>query len=208
MPLVKRRFYVSCREDECLKLYELLKDRIPSVNYVSMELTSRGLFVEVYGYESDIKDLWAEIKGLTGSLKEITRKSGLKRYEVSLLTKIIRKTFPPRILAEVLKRMSYRVEYSGSEDAIVTDAPGEEVTRLAEKIAELNTDAGKHAANTSTRYFIVAGCVLSGLTVEEVIRISAHLGLIEQLEGGKNMLTVDWRTALDEFLKNVKKQAL
>lgn len=208
MPLVKRRFYVSCKEDECLKLYELLKDRMPSVNYVSMELTGRGLFVEVYGYETDVKDLWAEIKGLTSSLKEITRKSGLRRYEVSLLTKIIRKTFPPRLLAEVLKRMSHRVEYSGDEDVIVTDAPSEDVTRLAEKIAELNAYVGKYAANTSTRYFMVAGCILSGLAVEEMIKISTRLGLIEQLGEGKSTLTVDWKKALDEFLKNVKKKAL
>ena len=210
MPLIKRRFHIPCREDECLKLYELLKERLPPVSYVSIELTNKGLLVEAYGYESDVKQLWIEAKKLIGPLKEVWGKSGLKKYEVDLLARIARKTLPPRVLVEVLRKMLYVAEYDDNSNAITTNAPRDEVLKLAEKVAELNTIVGKYAANTSTRYFIIAGSVLSGLDPEEVVRISMSLGLLRQHENDeeseKKELTVNWKEALENFLKNVKKQ--
>jgi len=210
LPLIKRRFHIPCREDECLKLYELLKERLPPVSYVSIELTNKGLLVEAYGYESDVKQLWIEAKKLIGPLKEVWGKSGLKKYEVDLLARIARKTLPPRVLVEVLRKMLYVAEYDDNSNAITTNAPRDEVLKLAEKVAELNTIVGKYAANTSTRYFIIAGSVLSGLDPEEVVRISMSLGLLRQHENDeeseKKELTVNWKEALENFLKNVKKQ--
>lgn len=205
MPLVKRKLYVPCRDDECLKIYELLRDRMPSISYISMELSEKGLLIEAYGYESDIRDLWVEIKRIIGPLKEITRRSGLRKYNVSLITRAIRKTFPPRLLAEVLRRMHYTAEYSGEEDAIVTNAPYEEVLKVVEKLVALNEEVGKVAANTSTRYYLVASCTLAELPVEDVLKLSADMGLLTRTESGKWILTKDWRTALEELLKSIKK---
>lgn len=205
MPLIKRRFCIPCKEDECLRLYELLKDRMPSINYVSMQITNKGLLLEAHGYESDIKDLWVEVKKLIGPLKEIARKAALRKYNISLITKMIHKTFPPRLLVEVLKRMHHAVEYSSDEDCISTNAPLEEVLKLAEKIADLNYEATEMAANTSTRYYIIASCILCGMPLENVVELSTNLNLLKRSEGGKYVLAVDWRTALDTLLKNVKK---
>ncbi|MEM1719666.1 MAG: DUF2067 family protein [Desulfurococcaceae archaeon] len=205
MPLIKRRFYVPCKEDECLKLYELLKDRMPSINYISMQLTGRGLLLEAHGYESDIKDLWIEVKRLVGPLKEITRKAALRKYPISLVAKMIRKTFPPKLLMEILRRMNYTAEHLSDEDSIVTNAPLEVILRLAERIADLNPEATRLAANTSTRYYIIAGCILSEMSLEGVVGLSADLNILKRSEDGRHVLVVDWRTALDIFLKNIKK---
>ncbi|MEM3912975.1 MAG: DUF2067 domain-containing protein [Desulfurococcaceae archaeon] len=205
MPLVKRKFYVPCSEMECLKLYELLKEKIPSVNYVSMNITEKGLLIEAYGYESDIKDLWFEVKNIVGPLKEITRKKGIRKYKVPLLVKMIHKTFPPRLLVEVLNRMNYRAEYREIEDEVLTDAPLEVITNMAEKIANVNNEAGKLAMSTSTRYYVVAACVLTNLTVEDVVRYSVELGLVRNTQDNRYVIVTDWRTTLDSFLKNVKR---
>lgn len=205
VPLTKRRFYVPCREDECIKLYELLKDRIPMVSQVTVEITDKGLIVEAFGYETDIKDLWFEIKRTVGPLREITRRSGLRRYSVSLISRIINKTFPPRLLVEVLKKQLYNVEYSGEEDTIVTNADFNEIVRLADKLADLNNIASRLTSNTSTRYYIAAGSVLTGLDLEDLVRASLELGLLREVGEEKYALTLDWRVALDILLKNVKK---
>lgn len=205
MPLIKRRFYIQCKEDECLKLYELLKDRIPSINYVSMQITDKGLLLEACGYESDIKDLWVEIKKLIGPLKEITRKAPLRKYNINLITKMLHKTFPPRLLVEILKKMHYTVEYSSDEDSIFTNASLEEVLKLAERIADLNHKASELATNTSTRYYIIASCILGEMPLENAVELSADLNLLKQSKSGKYTLAVDWRAALGTFLKNVKK---
>lgn len=205
MPLIKRKFYVPCSEVECLKLYELLRDKMPSVSYVSMSITGSGLLIEAYGYESDVKDLWFEVKRIIGPLKEITRKTGMRRYSVPILVKMIHRTFPPRILVEVLKKMNYRAEYLESEDEVLTNAPLEVIVDVAEKIANLNNEVGRLAASTSTRYYIVAACALTNLPLEDVVRHSIEQGVLKPIADNRYTISVDWRTALDLFLKNIKR---
>ncbi len=196
---------MPCSETECLKLYELLKEKAPSVNYMSMEVMDKGLLIEVYGYETDVKDLWFELKKITAPLKEITRKTGMRKYSVSILAKMIHRSFPPRLLVEVLRRMNYRAEYVEEEDIIASNAPLEVVASTAERVADLNKEVGKSAASTSTRYFMVAACTLTNLPLNEVIKYSFEHGLLRALQENKYVLAMDWRTALDLFLKNVKR---
>jgi len=205
LPLVKRKLFVPCREDECFKLYELLKEKMPSVNYASFDVTEKGLLIEVYGYESDVKELWFEIKRLVGPLKEITRKSGVRKYSVDLITKMIKKTFPPRVLVEVLKRLNYYADLLEGENQLATNASFEEVVRLAEKTADLNNEASRVAGNTSTRNYIVALCIITGLSIDEIVKESLEQGLLSQNESGKYIVTRDWRSALDVFLKSTRR---
>lgn len=202
MPLVKRRFYITCAEDECFKLYELVKDKIPAVSHVTIEITSRGLLVEAYGHETDVKELWYEIKRVVGPLKEAMRKPGLKKYSVSLIVKTIHRTISPRILVEVLKRSSYSARYIDEEDAIYTNASFEEIVRYAERIAMLNEEVGRYVSTTSTRYYMIAACALSNLSISDVVKISIELGLIRQVDESRYVLNRDWRSALDLFLKH------
>lgn len=204
MPLIKRKIHVPCSGDECIKLYEILKDRIPLISYVELSITSKGLLIEAYGYESDIKDLWIEIKRILKPLREISRKSGLRRYSVDFLVQTTRKTFPPRVLVEVLKRTSHIVEYSSEENIIITNAQSEEITGLIEKIHESLREASDISGNTSTRYYLVASSVLTRLTISEIVNTSLKLGILEQNEKGKYILLEEWEKALDILTKNIK----
>lgn len=204
VPLVKRRFYVPCREDECLKLYELLKDNIPSIAYASFEVTPKGLVIEAYGYETDVKSLWFEVRRILSPLKEVMSKSkSLRRYDLDLIVKIIRKTFPPHVLVEVLRQKGRFVEFASGENAILSNASLEEVVEVATKLAELNLQASRVAKSTSARYYITALSALAGLSVDDVVRFSIENGLLVE-EDGSYVLKVNWREALGKALKTLK----
>ncbi|MEM2025584.1 MAG: DUF2067 family protein [Desulfurococcaceae archaeon] len=204
MPLVKRRLYVPCKGDECIKIYELLKDHMQSVMSVEMKITGKGILFEVYGYETDIKSLWVQVKSLIASIKELASKSGLYKYNVELLVKMSRKTFPPKLLVEVLKRNKHSAVFLSEENIIVTTASIEEVLELIHKIYELNSKAMKLAETTSTRYYLIACCIISAKTLEEVVSISLNTGVLEPGERGGYTLKLDWRAALDLALKSIK----
>jgi len=205
LPLVKRKLFIPCSGEECLKLYELLRDKMPPVNYVSLNLMDKGLLIEVYGYETDVKETWFLIKRLLAPLKEASKKSGLRRISVDLISKSIHGTFPLRALIEVLRRMNYLVEYSVEENTIVTNASFEVVVSIASRIASLNSEASKVASNTSTRYYLASASIIAGLSIDKVIEVSLTIGFLTQDQSGKYVLTRDWRTALDLFIKATKK---
>ena len=195
--------FIPCREDECLKLYELAKDKLPATSYVEFQLTSKGLVIEAYGYETDVKALWFELKKLLPPLKEaLSTSKKVKKYEVGLVAKIIQKTFPPLVLVEVLKHKGYHARFLGESNSIESNASLEEVLEVASKVAELNIEAGKISRNTSTRYYIAALSALTGLPVEEVARLSVKHGLLRE-EGGVYVVTLDWREALNKALKTL-----
>lgn len=204
MPLVKRRIYVPCREEECFKLYELLKDKIPPLSYARFDITEKGLLIEAYGYESDVKSLWFELRRILAPLKEaMNRSRRSKKYGVELIARTIRKTFPPGILVEVLKRRGYYAEFDSKESTITSDAPFDEIMDIAGKIADVNVQAGKVARNTSTRNYIVTLSVLTGLTVDDVVRLSVEYGVLGE-NNGKFVVREDWREALNKVLKTLK----
>lgn len=206
MPFTKRRFVIPCREEECLKIYDLLKDKIPLVNQVLIEFTKSGILIEAYGYETDIKNLWYEVKKTTRSLREIERGIGLRRYSISLISRIIHDTFPPRLLVEALKKMHYSAEYSDEGDVIVSNADLETVVKTASKISELNKITSRRASNTSTRYFLISASTVTDLEVEKVVKKAIELGLLEEVDEGKVILRLDWRQALDILIRNIKKE--
>lgn len=201
MPLVKRRFFVPCTGETCLKLYELVKDHIPSLSYISIEITSKGLLIEAYGHETDVKDAWYEIRRILGPLREATRTGRYKKYTTSLLARMIHRTLPPRLLVEALKRKGFEAKYIEEEDAIYTTADLDIVRELADKVASLNIEAGRYAYNSSTRYFLVLVAIITGSSIVESIEKAVNRGLLEEREDSRFALKMDWRNAIEEFLK-------
>lgn len=204
MPLVKRRFHIPCRGDECLKIYELLKDYMGSIMYAELRITSKGLVMETYSYETDIKNFWIYIRRLIGSLREASGRMGMHKYSVELLTKMSRATFPPRLLVELLRRLNYSAEFSSEESAIITNASIEKVLELIGKIVELNSRARELAETTSARYYLVACSILTGKPLTEVVKLSLSAGIIKSSDKGKYSLELNWREALDSALKSIK----
>lgn len=204
MPLVKRRFFISCKEEECIKLYEFVKDRLPALSYVELTVTSKGLLVEIYGYESDIKTAWMEIRKIIKSIREVSSTRGLKRYSVEFITQVTKKTFSPELLVEIIKRLGYRAVFLREENTLLSDMDFNNIVILVERIAEQNTMLAKISKNTSTRYYLVACAVLTGLPIEDIIKISRDLDLLFISEDGKVALKSEWKSSLNKFYKNFK----
>jgi hypothetical protein len=84
MPLIKRFFHIPCRGDECFKLAELIKERAPAVNIINLEIGNDGLYIEMYGYKSEIKNAWEYIRRIVSayrsSIKQLSK--GLRRIKV------------------------------------------------------------------------------------------------------------------------------
>jgi len=208
VPLVKRRFFVPCKEEECFKLYEIVKDKLPALSYVELAITGKGLLVEVYGYESDVKTAWMEIRRIMKSIKEISSTHGLKKYSVEFITRVTKKTFSPELLVEVIKRLGYRAVFLREENTVLSDMNFNNIVTLVERIAEQNALLAKISKNTSTRYYLVACVVLTGLPIEDVIRISRDLDLLDVNEEGKTVLKSEWKSSLNKFYKNFKSDSL
>jgi len=196
---------MSCREEECSKLYEIVKDRLPALSHVEFQFTSKGLLIEVYGYESDVKSAWHEIKKVAKALKEaLSTRSSMKKYSVDFIVQVIKKTFSPELLVEILRRMGHRALYVREENTIFSDVSFEEITKLAGQVAEKNSLLAKISRNTSTRYYLVACSILTSLTIDDIIEISRSLGLLDESENGRFIVKTDWRSAVDKFYKYYK----
>ena len=123
MPLIKRSFYIPCRGDECFKLAEIIREKIPVVEQVDIEVGESGLYITMYGYKTDIKNAWSYIKRLVSSYKSaIIERGGVRRIKVEYIVEKTRHTFPPRLLVEILKHMGYTVELSENKEDIITNA--------------------------------------------------------------------------------------
>lgn len=201
MPLVKRRFRVPCRGEECLKLYEYVKDRVPSLEHVEFKVSGSGLVVEAYGYETDVKRLWSELRSYVRALRHVSTR-GLNSFRVDYIVKLTGKTFPPDVLVEVLSRQGHRVE--AGEGVIYTSAGVDEVLGLVERISELNSVAKNIAKGTAARYFIVSASLLTGLPPQEIVERAVGLQLMEPDESGAYLLKHEWRRALDLLVRYLK----
>jgi len=204
LPLVKRRFRVPCRGDECIKLYEYVKEKAPSIEYVEYEVSDNGLIINAYGYESDVKKLWNTVKNYVKVWRGVAEKPG--SYRVDALVKVTRKTFPPEVLVIVLEKQGYFAEYNSGDGAIYTNAGSERVIELINRISELNNIVKDMVKGTATRYFTLASSILTGLQPAEVLEVASRLGLVEPSDEGRYALKYEWRRAIDLFIKNSRKQ--
>ncbi len=203
MPLIHRVYHISCSGEECYKLAEFIRENI-SVPEISISFREHGIYIELYGYKSDIRNAWNKIKYLVSLYRQSTVRTG-RGYRVSIdyIVSRIRKTFPPVLVAEILKRMGYSVEYRG--DSIETNAEPDIVESVAEQVADIIQSIRYSVGGTATKYFISAATVLTNRSVErveEVIHELMELGYLYRDEDGRFRLRLDWRRALDMYLRS------
>ncbi|MEL9909226.1 MAG: DUF2067 domain-containing protein [Desulfurococcus sp.] len=203
MPLVKRRYRVPCRGEECLKLYELVKDRVPSIEHVEFAVTSNGLIIDAYGYETDLKKLWIELKNYSKMVKGVGG-PGLQAFSIDTIVKLIRKTFPPEVLVKILEKQGYKARLE--DDTIYTNMEKNRLLELVERISELNTAVRGRVKGAAARYFIITVTIITGLQLDDAINHAVEAGLLGVDESGLYVLKHEWRDAVDLFIKSFKQQ--
>ncbi|RLG91496.1 MAG: DUF2067 domain-containing protein [Thermoprotei archaeon] len=206
MPLIKRFFYIPCRGEECFKLAELIKEKIPSVEYVDITIEENGLYITMYGYKTDIKYAWEYIRRLISSYKSsITAlKGGVKRIKIEYLVEKTRKTFPPIVLVEILERLGYKAGLNQDKTEIYTDAPTELIEEIVNKIWEVINAIKYDVRGTTSKYFAVVLSIVLKMEPEQVLSRAYSMGIMDKDEEGKYRIKKEWRKALNEFISEYR----
>ena len=206
MPLIKRFFYIPCRGNECFKLAELIREKIPSVEYVDITIEEDGLYITMYGYKTDIKQAWEYIRRLVSSYKSsiTTLKGGIKRIKIDYLVEKTRKTFPPIVLVEILSRLGYRAGLNQDKTEIYTDASSELIEEIINKIWDIINTIKYDVRGTTSKYFVVVSSIVLNVEPEHVISEACSRGIMEKDEEGKYRIKKEWRKALNEFISEYR----
>lgn len=205
MPLIKKSFIIPCSGEECIELSNSLLENIGGAGTVTIETRRNHIVVSIYGYKSDIKEVWMIIKNLVGGRREFQKMAkGFIKIGLNHLTKMLRKTVPPKLLVEILRKSGYRADYDEDESIITTNAPLEELRRIAEALSDVYLGIGSICKGTSTRYYLAALTVLTGSEPERIIENAEKLDHVYRDEEGKVMIKTDWMRAIDEYIKTYK----
>ncbi len=206
MPLIKRFFYIPCRGEECFKLAELIREKIPSVEYVDITIEEDGLYITMYGYKTDIKYAWEYIRRLISSYKSsiTTLKGGIKRIKIEYLVEKTRKTFPPIVLVEILERLGYKAGLNQEKTEIYTDAPTELIEEIVNKIWEVINAIKYDVRGTTSKYFVVVSSIVLKMNPEQVLSRAYSMGIMDKDEEGKYRIKKEWRKALNEFISEYR----
>ncbi len=206
MPLIKRFFYIPCRGEECFKLAELIKEKIPSVEYVDITIEEDGLYITMYGYKTDIKYAWEYIRRLVSSYKSsvTTLKGGIKRIKIEYLVEKTRRTFPPIVLVEILERLGYKAGLNQDKTEIYTDAPTELIEEIINKIWEVINAIKYDVRGTTSKYFVVVSSIVLKMDPEQVLSKAYSMGIMGKDEEGKYRIRKEWRKALNEFISEYR----
>ncbi len=206
MPLIKRFFYIPCRGEECFKLAELIREKIPSVEYLDITIEEDGLYITMYGYKTDIKYAWEYIRRLVSSYKSsiTTLRGGIKRIKIAYLVEKTRKTFPPIVLVEILERLGYKAGLNQEKTEIYTDAPTELIEEIVNKIWEVINAIKYDVRGTTSKYFVVVSSIVLKMDPEQVLSRAYFMGIMDKDEEGKYRIKKEWRKALNEFISEYK----
>lgn len=205
MPLTKRKFFIQCLDDECFKLADLIREKIPQVEQIDITITSHGLYITMYGYKTDIRNAWKYIRELiTGYKSAITEQGGIKKVKINFLVEKIKHTFPPRLLIEILRLKGYNANYDKENNLIETTAPLNEIEDIVKKIVSIMEDIKYKVAGTTTKYYVIGSSVLTGLLPSEIFEKGTKYGYLYIDEDGKYRLRIDWRKALEDFMRKLK----
>lgn len=206
MPLIKRFFYIPCRGEECFKLAELIKEKIPSVEYVDITIEEDGLYITMYGYKTDIKYAWEYIRRLVSSYKSsiTTLRGGIKRIKIEYLVEKTRKTFPPIVLVEILEHLGYKAGLNQDKTEIYTDAPTELIEEIVNKIWEVINAIKYDVRGTTSKYFVVVSSIVLKMDPEQVLSRAYSMGIMDKDEEEKYRIKKEWRKALNEFISEYR----
>ncbi len=200
MPLTKRIFHVSCHGDECVELANIIAEKTPPVESLNISIGENSLIIEMYGYRTDIRRAWEYIKRMVRAYRgQAVAGRGIKKYNIQYLVEKIHKTFPPRLLVEILSRRGYRAGYDG--EYVETDADPGIIEELIEQINEITQRIRHRLRGTTTKYFVIAASILRNKEVEDVIEEAMNKGLLVLGEDNRLILVKEWRSALDEMLR-------
>ncbi len=207
MPIV-RRFVVNCVDEEtCIELVNTLLENLPATTYISYRIRGGKLEITIQGLKHEVQNIWSLIKYYHSNVLRIMsqKHKEYKEYPIDYIVSKTRRTFPPDVLVEVLKAKGF---YALHEDDVVkTNAPIEEVLKLASRIAELLDEIKYDVRGKATKKVVVLASILFEVDPHDVINKLLDEGILRKDDEEKPILAVDKETAIAR-IKTIFKQLL
>lgn len=202
LPLIKKSFIIPCSGEECVELSNNLLENIGGAGTVTIEAKKNHIIVSVYGYKSDVKEVWMIIKSLVGERRGFQREEkGFVKISLNSLAKMLKKTIPPKLLIEILRKTGYYASYDENDSSITTNASLHDLQRIAETLSDVYVRVGSICRGTSTRYYLATLIVLTNSELEIIVGNAEKLDHVYRDEDGKIVIKTDWVKAVDEYIK-------
>ncbi|MEM0380101.1 MAG: DUF2067 domain-containing protein [Desulfurococcaceae archaeon] len=198
---MKRFFYIKCSGSECAKLSEIIMENIPSSELIDIVISDNGLYISIHGYKTEIKNIWMKIREIVNSYRSsVVSGKGYSSLKIEYLVRKFKHTFPPILLVFILNKMNYRAELSIDKNTIHTNAPLDIVEDVVSKIINLLDELKHRVSGTTTKYYVVASCILTNKSIDEVLTDGLKNNHLLIDENGKYKLRIDWKRALNEVI--------
>ncbi len=190
--------------DKCLELLDyILNYRGLKGTYIQYSIDDGKLRIWISGAESEalvtkhvVMKAYREWRALDAWRR------GVSGVSINLLIKTVGKPFVSEALTEVLKMLGYEAELSSG--VLETNAPPDEVVRVAKELAEALEKVVKFRprASYAAKALVTAYSVITGKDPLEVIKELEDTGFLE-IRGYRVLIKEEWRSLLRRLASRI-----
>ncbi len=188
---VEKIVHIDCgSQNECAEILERVDEELSASAEVVAEVRGGKIRFRIIGFEPDVQRTAIRLREL---IQLIRKSRSSPRYGVKPeeLAKLAKRSVPLDLLSIVLRMNGIRAEVRGS--MIYADTDMDTLISYAKELGEAIEKASKLPLPYTTRKFVAACSVLTGLEPHQVVRVAEEHGLLGE-EG-------ELRTGLEEAVR-------
>ncbi len=192
--IVEKIIHVPCESQEiCTELLEKVDEELSSQATIIAEVRGGKIRFRIIGFEPDVQRTVIKLREII-SLFMKSRSSPKYGVKADELAKLARRTVPLELLAIVLRLNGINTEVKGN--TIYADTDMDTLVQYARELGEAIERVSKLSLPYTTRRFVAACSVLTGLEPHQVARKALELGILN--EDGE--LTTKLEDAIRQFV--------
>jgi len=195
--IIEKVLQIDCgSQDLCTELLEKIDEELSSQATVVAEVRGGKIRVRIIGFEPEVQRTAIRLREIVNLFR---RSKSSPRYGVSAdeLAKLARKTVPVELLAIVLRLSGVSARAKGS--MIYADTDMDTLIEYARELGEALEKASRLPLPFTTRRFVAACSMLTGLEPHQVARKAIEMGILN--EDGE--LRMGLEEAIRQFLDMV-----
>jgi len=190
---VERVFTYPCPSKSfCVELLEKLDEELSLEAELYAELKHDKIVFRVIGLEPAVETSIARIRNFIVQYTQLSTLNPKRGISADQLTKMIRRSIPLNVLAEVLKRQGV-AEVEVKNNVIYANIDIDTLKSYAELVANALEKASNLKVSQSLKHVIIAAIALFNISVQEVFEKLQLCGVLNE----EGELTVPWQKALD-----------
>ena len=193
--IVEKVFHVECEsQDLCTELLEKVDEELSSIATVIAEVRGNKIRFRIIGFEPDVQRTIIKLREIVNLFRKSksSPKYGVRSEE---LAKLAKRTVPLELLSIVLRVNGIPARARG--DIIYADTDMDTLVQYARELGEALERASKLSLPFTTRRFVAACNVLTGLDPSQIVRKAFDAGILN--EDGELQLGME--EAIKRFLE-------